>query len=428
MLLYFLQSSVCLALLYGFYWFFLRRNTFYAANRWVLLTMLLLSCLIPLVKLPVEAVAMDLSLPFAPLENWTVNGSNTPGEVIAESGGSGQQTPTEFSRSALLALIYILVSAGLLLRLVLELLSLVRLIFRGKRENHGAYTLVNVPGATAPLAFFRWIVVNRNLHTPPQFAHILAHEQVHVRQWHTLDILLSEVFTALFWFHPLAWALKRSLKLNLEFLADQAVLQTGADQKAYQYDLLKISVSKSKLLTANHFNYSHLKTRIAMMNRKQSSRLSVLKYFLFLPILGFLILAFQPLNAQRQHAIDNLKIKPDQNIYLKITGDDNEEAVNQYVSKLEEVGVVCKGSKFEFNDRGQLIKARLQVKIGDQFNGSISSSNDGQPIKDPIIFYLVQTEGEKFGVSLGIPSDLPKDEQKLFRHLSGLLIGTFNAD
>ena len=78
-----------------------------------------------------------------------------------------------------------------------------------------------------------------NLHLGPELTVVLRHEQVHVRQWHRLDVLLAQLALAAAWRNPAAWLLRRALLDNLEFLADQAVLATGLDRRTYQYSLLR---------------------------------------------------------------------------------------------------------------------------------------------------------------------------------------------
>ena len=165
-----------------------------------------------------------------------------------------------------------------------------------------------------------------------------------------------------------------------------------------------------------------------MMNCKRSSRLSFFNYLLFLPITLGLLLTLQPLNAQTASTVEDLNIDPGQSIYMKITASMSEEEVNKISKRVEETGVDFRGSKFEFNQKGQLSRASLNVKVAN-FNASVQSSGDGKsPMKEPVIFYLLREADDKLGVSVGLPSDLSPDHRRIFTKFNGLMIGHFSAD
>jgi hypothetical protein len=109
---------------------------------------------------------------------------------------------------------------------------------------------------------------------------ILKHEQVHVRQIHSADILLGEIVRVFCWFSPFAWMISNAIRKNLEFIADRQVLQEGIERRKYQYSLLATFTGQSTVSFPNHFNFSHLKTRIYMMNKQKSSNPHLMKYLL----------------------------------------------------------------------------------------------------------------------------------------------------
>jgi bla regulator protein BlaR1 len=116
---------------------------------------------------------------------------------------------------------------------------------------------------------------------------------VHVKDWHTLDILLAEISTICYWFNPGVWLMKKAVKENIEFITDRKILQGGIDSKAYQYSLLNVSIAEtSSAGIANHFNFSTLKKRIKMMNAKKSSNLNLTRYAVLVPVVTVLLLVF----------------------------------------------------------------------------------------------------------------------------------------
>lgn len=441
-----IKSSVLLVALYGVFWLLLRKSTFYHLNRGVLLFMVLSVCLAPLIKIPESWVDRSPEWKWS-LGTLAVEDKQAAGPQASDQGEFPETDTSDASREDTAStarygfylkkvwpLLYILGCCFFFFRTVLELWRLSSLLRDGVHRNFGAWTMVAVNRSLPPLAFFHYIVLNPAAYSQGELDHVLKHELVHVRQWHTMDILLMEFFSALLWFHPLAWKLKRSAKLNLEFIADREVIASGGNRKTYQLDLLKFSVTQPNLQTVNHFNYSHLKTRIVMMNCKRSSRLSLWKYLTFLPVLTFLLLSFQPLSAQDKKdpmeqgdSAHGLTVEPGQNIYMKISSKLHENEVDKILSRLEEAGVDLTGTRFEYNKDGKITKGRLQVAVGN-YTGSVQSSNSDGPIKEPIIFYFSRKAGDKVGISVGVPRDLSPEEQRMFKNFDGLLIGNFSAD
>jgi len=155
-------------------------------------------------------------------------------------------------------------------------------------ENTHVYLLDH---PTGPFSFFRWIFVDKESHTDNELKEIMIHEQAHVRQWHSVDVVFSELVCAVCWFNPFAWLLKREIRCNLEYMADNRVLENGHDSKTYQYHLLGLTHhTKAAATLYNSFNVLPLKNRIKMMNKKRSKAIGRTKYLLFLPLAALLLI------------------------------------------------------------------------------------------------------------------------------------------
>ena len=76
-----------------------------------------------------------------------------------------------------------------------------------------------------PFSFFKYIVINPTLFSKEEFVHILTHERIHAKQWHSLDVLISKVFCAFFWINPISWLYRKAMLQNLEFIADNQSLE-----------------------------------------------------------------------------------------------------------------------------------------------------------------------------------------------------------
>ena len=120
----------------------------------------------------------------------------------------------------------------------------------------------------------------------------MRHEFIHVKQKHSIDILWGEVLCIVNWFNPFAWLIRNAIRQNLEFIADNKVLEDGIDKKQYQYLLLKVT-GNNHYSIANQFNFSSLKKRIAMMNKMRSAQMHLVKFLFILPIVAVMLLAFR---------------------------------------------------------------------------------------------------------------------------------------
>lgn len=182
-------------------------------------------------------------------------------------------------------------SGLLFLRFLAQLGSVVRLRLLSKVRYVADTRIIVLKHDTAPFSFFNWIFVNPRCYQEKELQGILIHEKAHVTQGHSWDTLIGEVLCIFFWFNPSVWLIRREIRQNLEFLADKGVLSSGYDRKDYQYHLLRLSNQSAAAQIINNFNVSQLKKRIMMMNKKNVSRVRLVKYAMVLPVTGLLILA-----------------------------------------------------------------------------------------------------------------------------------------
>ena len=279
--LYFEKLSVSLAIAWTFYQLLLRRLTFYDWNRWYLLGYSLLCCFIPLIDVgPVLGAGGEPAV---------VQLIPSIGKRVVVLGGSRPAGVGGWD------LVFILMAAGagfLSIRLVVRWLSLRRVRLGARLTEQDGIRIYQVDEAITPFSFGRGIYINPRLHTEREWADIIMHEYVHIRQRHSVDILLVELLCIVNWYNPFVWLMRHSVRQNLEFVADQEVLGSGVDRKGYQYHLLKV-VGDPAYRLANNFNFSSLKKRIIMMNKIKSARVHLVKFLFILPLLGVLLVAFR---------------------------------------------------------------------------------------------------------------------------------------
>ena len=272
MLTYLIKANVVLVVLFGFYQLISAGDTFFKWRRVALLTIYVLSLLLPTIDLSV------LVNETAPLANILPRMAYNLPEVTV------QPTHDNFDWQQLAVWIYTGVALALLLRVFWQVVVVCRLAQRSERATLHSTAVCLLTGDYSPFSFFRWIFVNPDDKTPSQVQQILTHEQTHVAQWHSADALLSQLFVATFWFNPVAWLMRLQVRNNLEYLADRSVINGGTDKKAYQYHLLAVAYRTNVATITNNFNVLPLKKRIKMMNKQTSNPLARFKYLLFVPL------------------------------------------------------------------------------------------------------------------------------------------------
>lgn len=293
LLFYLLKANGALLLFVGLYYGGLRRLTFYGLNRAYLLFALIFSALYP---------TLDVAALFAPHERLS-------GSLLAAVPGwsgtlAGPAAPLLGWADALAA-VYWTGVALLGVRLLGRLFSLYGLHQMAVPRMVNGVLVRCLPGVSSPFSFGPVIYLNPDHYPAAELPAILHHEQVHVRQLHTLDVLLAQVGQVLCWFNPVAWWLGRAMQENLEFLTDYAVLRAGVvAPKEYQYSLLRLSGLASGAALANHFTLLTLKNRIARMNKPSSPRAQLAQYALVLPLAAGLLLAFTTSHAGQSAASD----------------------------------------------------------------------------------------------------------------------------
>ena len=298
-LLYLLQINIALSLLYLCYKVLFSQNTFFGLRRLILISIVLFSTTYPWYDIPdidpIIPAHLQITLP----------------EVLYSMEETVPQKA--FDIYPLIAYLYGGICSLFLLRMFLRIASIIKLRANGKLRIIGESHIIVCDENIQPCSFFRWIFLPHSiLQNKNTLTRILRHENTHIRQLHTIDVLLGESMAALCWINPLSWLLLKEIRLNLEYMADEAAIPDEQEKKTYQYLLLDISQSNNELPSAIPFNYSFLKTRIRMINRKRSQTTSVFKYLLILPLFLAIVTANQCCTDQQplQSEIEKVFPKP----------------------------------------------------------------------------------------------------------------------
>jgi len=134
----------------------------------------------------------------------------------------------------ILKIIYITVSSFLLLKLIYSILRIIVLVRHSRIISTDVAKIVNTRNFNSQFSFFNYIFMNWENLKQNDKERILAHELGHVKGFHSLDILFMEFIICFFWFNPIIWLYRYSLKSVHEFIADELVLKTKKDIEAYK--------------------------------------------------------------------------------------------------------------------------------------------------------------------------------------------------
>ncbi|QJD78434.1 M56 family metallopeptidase [Spirosoma rhododendri] len=252
---YFLRSTLYLLLFAGCYQLLLRRTTYFDLNRAYLLLSLFASLLLPFASIP-ESAGETLPTGVITLPSITV-------------GRQPQPMAFDWSVPVMLWIVYGAGTLVMLLRLAWRLRAVHQLIRHGSAQPQGGYVLIRLAhNQVASFSFGRYLVLNRtDADNPP--AALLRHEEAHIRQRHTIDVLILEIAQAVFWFNPTLLYYKRALQEVHEFLADKAA--AGQVNTSYAHQLVSYALDAPvAALTTPFISFSTLKQRVIMLQKPAS--------------------------------------------------------------------------------------------------------------------------------------------------------------
>lgn len=276
------KVNIALLLFCAGYYLVLRHLTFYTLNRIYLVAAILFASIYPKINLsgflehhrqiakPVEVIVL----------NW---------QAPAKAFVKPLAQPNYWLWAEVVLWAGVVLFA---LRLLVQLYSLYKLYHSSTAATIHNHDVRLINSDTGPFSFWKSIYINPAKHDPSDLRSILLHEQIHVSELHTLDVLLAELSTIFYWFNPGVWLMKKAVRENIEFITDRKILKNGTDSKQYQYSLVNVSFSAAPQGIVNHFNISTIKKRIIMMNAKRSSKFNLTRYAFLVPAVVALLLVF----------------------------------------------------------------------------------------------------------------------------------------
>jgi len=370
-LLYLFETGLCLTILFLVYVFFFKKETFFKFNRIYLISILFFSLALPFVHISINVTNTNkFEFPFNEIGKFRnyyeqliamtdpeyldshnlsdnefdeFNSDTYPASYVIENDSitkenSYSQTLKNHSnkKSALsiaqfLFIIYII---GVILfssRIVLLFKWIYKTISQNEVKTQDKIRLVKLKDNLPPFSFLKYVFINEKSLITDSHNQIIAHEEVHVNQNHSIDLLLAHILTIFQWFNPLAWWLQKAIKSNHEYIADSLVVQKGYDLYNYQELLLHQFLKIKSVELVNNFNLISIKKRIAMLNKVKSGLAAKLKAFLIIPfaIIAFLLFANLTINGPGK-VLNNFSFFEIQNNVKELAGLWKNETTDSY--------------------------------------------------------------------------------------------------
>ena len=382
---YLLKASLIVAIFYTCYKLFLQKETFFQSNRLFLLSGIMTALLIPFVVIPIY-VTKDASP--------VLNGYFYEGSAIPVSNTSS------FNLIDALPYIYIIGVIILSVKFFLEFGSLIKLMISTKKEKRHPFNFIATSKDVSPFSFFNWIVYNPTQFDNEELKQIIEHEKIHATQFHSIDIILMQIASVIFWFNPFIWLYKKELQQNLEFIADSMTQEIIECSKSYQQLLLKTSVPEYQIALTNNFYNSLIKKRIVMLHKQKSNKINQWKLLTVLPLIALFLLSFNT----KEIVTYNDTVENSEQLTRSLTPGDIEVIVidkNTTNDKLKEIstkydkkGVHLKFKGIKRNDAGEITSIDIS---GRTENSKVSfNTNDDDAIKP--IKITIDEENNKISV------------------------------
>lgn len=308
-IIYLLQVTACTAVFYLFYFLFLSRLTFFTTNRWYLLVTIVLSFLIPWLR-----ITLNEQQPYVAAVQHMIYVPQTMPPAL-ETQMVVQQAPVvaePIHWDAILKMAYFAMAGALGIHLLVTLLSFLKHI-KGKRiAKIGKVNVLSGQQKLANGSFLNYIFLNEDELSPDEIAQIIAHEMLHIKLYHSADRILVKIAQILLWFNPFIYLYARSVEENHEFEVDREIARS-TDKHNYANLLLHLSVAGRGMLYHN-FSKVPLKKRISMLFNKPSNKMKKITYVLIVPVVLISCLAFARLKKADANNIDSTQIAYKQKI------------------------------------------------------------------------------------------------------------------
>ncbi len=394
LLIYILKSAGIISLFYILYILLLKNDTAFTENRKFLLGGILASLIVPAIYFTKKVLvnAPELFYNSSPNSNLV---------VIPETATQ------ELDWWIIAGTIYLIISGFFLLRFCFRIFQILKMIHFSKIQKDGKFKFIKTEDNSGPFSFFNYIFINAKDIKEDELQLMLTHEKVHARQLHSIDMLFSNLITAVLWFSPISWYYKKSVEQNLEFIADSETAKASRCIQEYQHVLVKVSTNQYQNVLVNHFYQSFIKKRIVMLNKKNTSAKTNWKYQLILPLIAVFMMSFNIKTVTKISYSNSLKgteaLLQNESLSVTINQTTSKESLEKFKSIFQKWDVELNFSNIEYSSNGKIITA-IEVSLKNLKTGKTeflnrSNSNGIMPFE----IYVNKNETSGF-------SDITKEE------------------
>ncbi len=263
---YIIYTFISLGLSYAVYVFLLKNQKTFQFNRFYLLITLLLCLLSPILE-----IEMFDAIPKISAVNFEVPSNLNLTNDFSDEGIAGATAAKQINAYDVIWCFYFVISIAFILRFLINLFSILKLV-RNSNKRLGNLIQVEVDENEQVSSFLNYIFINSSKLVNDDFAEsIIAHEGIHYKQLHTLDLIFIEFVLCFFWFNPFLWFYKIAILQNHEFIADSQVVSSGIDLNHYAKAIIGLGQKEHRVPLTSGFNFIQIKNRIIMLNQSKSS-------------------------------------------------------------------------------------------------------------------------------------------------------------
>ena len=280
----------------------LSRETLYKFNRVVLLSLFVISLVVPFIHV---SFAKDV-----PYSGLALNIDQLIAMAVSEDSVAVTKNSNIDVWVQGLFILYLAGSLFFFCRMAVSLIRIMMMIRSSdvRRLRVDGVRLIIHKKELTPFSWMKYIVISEKDYQESS-KEIITHELAHIEGKHSIDLILAEAVNILHWFNPAAYLLKQELRNIHEYQADEAVIDKGIDAKQYQLLLIKKAVGDRLYTMANSFNHSKLKNRITMISKEKSNRMAAIKALFVLPLSALAVVAFASEKAtSSMEVISNVKV------------------------------------------------------------------------------------------------------------------------
>lgn len=299
---YILKVIICSGILFGYYWLFLRNKIFHQYNRFYLLSAMILSLLLPLLKIDFWLQTDTPQASVIKVLQAVSAGDEYMSNVIITANKTG------WSFQQLFPLLYWMISIVFFLVLVKTLFAIRSLLKRYPVQEIEKVSFVNTNDKSTPFSFFKYIFwnvgIDMDTYTGKQ---IFKHEVAHIQEKHTHDKLSVNILLIFFWCNPFFWLYRKELNMIHEFIADKKAVE-DSDTASFAAMILQAAYPGHRFELTNNFFYSPIKRRLLMLTKNNNPKVNYIGRIMVLPLAVLIFAAFTLKSKSNHHIYYGKKI------------------------------------------------------------------------------------------------------------------------